>query len=267
MAKLNFITTASGSAIQAGRQLSLAVLANWAGTPKCRLYLDGESAPAFSNMVFISGSYRLSVSDIEAGMWVVEYSDDNGDKILCKIKVADGQADTCYPELEGLITFQVGVSDAKVTVTSSVGLWTGHTVLEAQALAERAVALHPNLLYQQMVYQDAFSTFAKAEWTNSQLESMNLTVKVDEVRMRRLDNSCTDVIATDLNLLNELEELEASFSKNNCSAVGANDGSITVSVQGGSGQYSFEWADGPITQNRINLAPGVLLSNYHRPCN
>lgn len=53
------------------------------------------------------------------------------------------------------------------------------------------------------------------------------------------------------------EPLTASRSVSNCTSVGSNDGSITLTVNGGSGNYSFAWGDGPTVQNRSGLAPGT----------
>lgn len=55
----------------------------------------------------------------------------------------------------------------------------------------------------------------------------------------------------------EPDALEASYVQTNVTTNGGSDGTITVTVEGGSGNYNTTWLDGPTTQNRSGLSAGV----------
>lgn len=72
---------------------------------------------------------------------------------------------------------------------------------------------------------------------------------------RRLDSLCEGRprnIALTAN-----SQLSGSFTKSDVTATGLSDGSIDVSVVGGSGNYSFLWNDTVITRNRVSLLTGL----------
>ncbi len=48
----------------------------------------------------------------------------------------------------------------------------------------------------------------------------------------------------------------SSYNSYGVSASGANDGSIDISVQGGTGFYNYNWSNGEVTQDLINLTAG-----------
>ena len=50
----------------------------------------------------------------------------------------------------------------------------------------------------------------------------------------------------------------SSYNSYGVSASGANDGSIDISVQGGTGFYNYNWSNGEVTQDLINLTAGSL---------
>lgn len=52
-------------------------------------------------------------------------------------------------------------------------------------------------------------------------------------------------------------QLTASYESTDVTANGGSDGTITITVSGGSGNYSFLWDDGPVTQNRTGLVAGL----------
>lgn len=54
----------------------------------------------------------------------------------------------------------------------------------------------------------------------------------------------------------ELEDLVVTGTVQNVTSVGASDGSITISVGGGSGDYSFLWSNGATTQNLTGIPGG-----------
>jgi len=74
--------------------------------------------------------------------------------------------------------------------------------------------------------------------------------------VRRADNLC--VGKSRIVKLLPSNQLSASFVKTDVTATGLTDGTITVTVVGGSGTYSFLWSDAVTTQNRTALPVGVL---------
>ena len=74
-----------------------------------------------------------------------------------------------------------------------------------------------------------------------------------------------NVVVTDFNqcvtnasvTISEPSEIIVTMSTTDVNCFGANNGSIDVSVSGGTGSYTFAWADGPTTEDRSNLGPGT----------
>jgi hypothetical protein len=255
MAKLNYSVTSYYNNSFAG--IRFQANANFVGTPQARIYLDGGAVPAWTNML-VQDDYRyLQNLALAQGLYVVEYKDTNGEFQIGKFKVYDNVNDSCYPELTGG-QFSFTLDDTKITISSLVGNWIGHTAGEAQVLSARDASVDESVSFKPQLYQSGSSTFAKTEWSNAEIDSLGLTTEIEEIRLKRSDNSCLDTLAYEVNLFNEVEldPLEASYVKTNSTATDADDGTITVSISGGSGNYSYLWADSPITQNRSGLAPG-----------
>lgn len=57
-------------------------------------------------------------------------------------------------------------------------------------------------------------------------------------------------------IINEPDILAASLVGTNTTSIGADDGTIIVTVTGGSGNYAFLWNDAVTSQSRNNLPPG-----------
>ncbi len=67
-------------------------------------------------------------------------------------------------------------------------------------------------------------------------------------------NGCVATASVTINQPDSLE-LEALVIPNTCSL--GEDGIISMSASGGTPPYYFNWADGPVTQNRTNLPSGI----------
>jgi hypothetical protein len=68
------------------------------------------------------------------------------------------------------------------------------------------------------------------------------------------DNACTRTESFTIPLLSDSLELTASVSNVRC--FGGSDGSINLSVTGGSGFYTYSWSNGSTTQDLSNLGAG-----------
>lgn len=56
--------------------------------------------------------------------------------------------------------------------------------------------------------------------------------------------------------INEPEPIELDYSITIASCPDSDDGAIAVTVEGGTGPYTFLWSDGAVTQNRTKVKPG-----------
>jgi hypothetical protein len=259
MAKLNYSVSVVNNPTAGFRGIRFNVTANFEGVSNARIYLDGSGPPAFAPMsVHVDGYRDVSELNLAQGVYRVDYEDDNGEKYLGKFQVYDAAADTCYSEHDpsALFGFGVQVFDDRVRVTHDPGVWLAHTIAEAQANANRVASVDEGVTFKALLYQSSSGTIAYCEWTNSELSILGIVSQIDDVRIRRNSNSCVDTLAYEINLLTEYSALLVDYDKTNATAVGAEDGTITLAISGGSGNYSFVWADGPATQNRIGLAPG-----------
>jgi hypothetical protein len=68
--------------------------------------------------------------------------------------------------------------------------------------------------------------------------------------------ACVEALLTDL-LITDIPALDASYIKTDVSTLGGSDGAIDVTPSGGTGIYTYAWADGPTTQDRTGLTVGV----------
>lgn len=231
------------------------VNANFGPNAQARVYIDG-GAPSAWTPLLLSGGFRynnfLGLAD---GFYRVDYKDDiNGEMILCKIPKMD-IADTCFSEGTGF-TFIVAIQSDKILIVFDPGLIIGDTIPEAQTKFQREISIDGGVTWKLGVYSDETQT--NTSWTNEEMASLGVTPIVPNLMVRRLSNACTEQYATDVNTLEaaSFDPLHVEGIHTNVTAPGADDGSITLDVTGGSGNYSFEWADGPIIQNRINLPVG-----------
>jgi len=91
-------------------------------------------------------------------------------------------------------------------------------------------------------------------WANGVRQFNNLNLPDGEYRVTVTDgNNCT----ADANFtITEPTPIELSFSSDN--ALNGENGSVTVSVSGGTGDYEYDWSSGATTRDVDNLAPGTF---------
>ena len=93
-------------------------------------------------------------------------------------------------------------------------------------------------------------------WSNGQTtQDLNfLAAGIYTVTITDTTTGLTKVVAVEIT---SPTQLTASFVKTNCTANGANDGTITVTPLGGSGSVAFLWNDSSTAQNRSGLSPAT----------
>jgi len=203
------------------------------GTPYARIYKDGSTPPAFSTMVPFGGSFRYQlISTVSSsGLYVYEFKDDNhsAGTVLAKMLLSD--ADSC-------------AATARVSVSVNA---TGVTVVGGTTNTGYSI--------------DGGATFKPvnpsngvAFWYNSEVAALGLSLKINEVVIRK--TGCPDRSAGVNFILDDTPTLTVTPTINNVTVNGGADGSITLALTG-SGSYTFNWADGPTTQNRTSLSAGT----------
>lgn len=260
MANLVYAVNINSRPEAINRFFRLVIYANYGANPKCRIYLDGTSPPAYTNMTNVGGGQRIyEKANIAEGLYVIDYKDDTQEFTVMKGYIWDSITDSCYDEFdEGLFQTTISRTDLEIKVTHFAGAWFGHTSTEIQSVSQREISIDGGVTWKPGVYFDSSSS-ARASWTPDELDGLDIGDPIPDVRVRRLSNACVDTTATLVKTFNEvpLEPLTADYTDSDCTANGANDGEIVVTVDGGSGNYEFLWADGPTTQNRVGLSPGV----------
>lgn len=222
-------------------EINLVVNENYVGVLSGRIYLDGSAPPAFSPLV----SNRLEAAGLVANsLYVVEFKDDNGERILGKTRVY-ALANSCYNDAgaeQGIIGYiQISATDLKV--------WTN---VRPTSNPAREISIDGGVTWKSTLNANATLT-----WTNSELIALGVDRTVPSILIRRLSNACTLTQAEGIVVEYGYAPMTAEAVVTNCTAAGANDGTISLGIVGGSGNRTYAWGDGPVTQNRVNLAPGI----------
>lgn len=240
------------------------VLSNYEGTPQFRIYEDGGVAPAFANCNLLFGNEI----NPPAGLYRVEYKDDNGEKLLSKIRIYDFAA-SCWDNDN--VDYDEQGFNGTISVTDSG--------ISVQTTVRRALSGNPafNRNTNRSVSIDGGTTFktvtdptgaGTAQWSNSEIAALGITNEVSAIHIRRdisgAYSGCTTVPSENLMLDSEsFDPIVVEHTKNNCTANGADDGTINITVTGGSGNFTYLWNDGAVTQNRANLPPDVYSVTVH----
>lgn len=221
-------------------EINLVVTENYVGTRQGRIYLDGSVAPAFQNLV----NGRLEATGLVNDLYVVEYKDDNGERILGKVRVFD-LATSCFADAgaeRGMIGY-IQVSSTEFRV------WTN---IRPTSNAAREISIDGGV-----TWKSTLNANAHLVWSTGELEALGVDRSVPSVRIRRTSNACTMIQAESIIVVQGYAPMTAEADVTNCTAAGANDGAINLVIAGGSGNRTYAWGDGPVTQNRVNLAPGL----------
>lgn len=247
-----------------GSRILLKILSNYSGTPQFRIYEDGGIAPAFANCNLLFGN-EISPP---AGVYRVEYKDDNGERLLSKIQIYDfalscwDNDNVDYNELGFNST--IFVSDVGISMQSTIRRFLSANPAYNRGI-DRSFSIDGGATFKAVTNP---TTGGDVQWTNSEIIALGISNVISEIFIRRdisgTYSGCTTMPASDL-LLDDLiyDPTETTYTKTDSTANGADDGTITLSTEGGSGNFSYLWNDGEITQNRSGLAPGTYSVVIH----
>lgn len=216
--------------------LRIQAINNYVGTPKGRIYKQGDSPPAFSNMVFSSvfGFYIHEVASYVEGTYIYEFQDDNGSVTLGKINVVLDFSSSCYPECgDNTGDIAVSVTDSFVTVVYQID------VLITPIL--KSVSIDDAITFKAI-------PSGSTHWSNFELESIGIANVIPFVKTSRQSNGCTETIAMDI-LLDAVivPTLNAHVNPVNETVATADDGKLIVEITSGSGSYQVTWGDATTT--------------------
>ena len=231
--------------------MSLRVNYGVAGSPEVRMN-GGTWLPLPSSGV---GSYyqylwEVGTSDLIVGFNDLEYRDDNGTRLLGKFRIY-GIAEGCrYARSTNVGTVQFPLDPA---ITCSQSTFTVRYINT------------PDVTVQFSLVEDGLTGYRgtgnTATWTESEISALGTDDVIPAVWVRNTGNSCTMKSADDVwykNITPPLDPLQAVATVSNVTVSGGTDGSITVTVTGGSGARTVLWADSATTSLfRDNLAAGT----------
>ena len=255
MPRLNYTIQFRTDSSIAGSGLYLTANSNFVGTPKGRIYKQGDTPPGFTNLLPISpplvttsgGYHRVATASLSDGVWLFEFQDDNGSISLGKLNIQLVHAATCYPEGTGSLhrVTVVGVIDTGVFVLYITESTTPTNVPKVGSLNDFGSIKN-------------FPSTQRIDFSNSEIAAMGITGIIDAVKTRRVSNDCVTTLAEDIFLeAVEYEPLAVTITKTDVTAVGLSDGTATAVVTGGSGNVTYGWTGGATTPTVINLAGGT----------
>ena len=96
------------------------------------------------------------------------------------------------------------------------------------------------------------------KWTPSSIGNVSIAtnLKAGNYSVTVQDSKGCPPASKDFSVPSEIDELKVTYTLNDITCKDANDGSISLSIQGGCKPYSVNWEDGLVTLTRTHLAPG-----------
>lgn len=228
-----------------GRCVLSVTVATAVGTSQYRVYPESGSPGGWSTLT-PDGPWKRDIFFLAPGDYKVDYKDDAGERHLMKFTIFSQAQLACLALNQGFLWVTINVRPVSNP---------------ASALQVIGYGSSPGLNGEVAVNNGSFVSWQSANgatWSQLLLEGLGVVDSIDEIHFQ-IPGKCQITLAEDVHYgePGTPTEIEASYTKQNCSAPGVNDGSITVTVGGGSGNYTFLWDDGPTTQNRAGLAPGI----------
>lgn len=185
------------------------------------------------------------------GSYLIEYQDDNGIKKLCDFDVFP-LSPTCTIRTYGFSHLLFNASGVNFLSSVPARNATGATFTANVLPFAFSVDGFATKKVGSSVDPNSSTCFPPVE-TNIPIGNYNVSYRFEGLM------SCQTEFATDILNQDILSPLAASFSKTDVTSNGGSDGSIVVSASGGSGSYSYSWADSAVT---TATRTGLTLGEY-----
>lgn len=92
------------------------------------------------------------------------------------------------------------------------------------------------------------------EWSTGEIENMIVNLEAGDYSVTVMD--ANDCMTTETFAVSEPDAISISIATSNESTLGTEDGTMSSSVEGGTGPYSYLWSNGDATEDLMDLAPG-----------
>ena len=181
------------------------------------LTVSGGTAPY--TFLWSNGETTEDLSAQTPGNYSVQITDANGCVISRSFQITEPAAMQLTYTQTDVLCFGNSTGAIDITVTGGVG---GYTY--------------------------AWSNGATSE-DLSNLTAGNYSVTITDV------NGCS--VSQNIQITQPLAALAVSETKTNLTCFGANDGTIDLTVTGGTAPYAYAWSNGKTTQDNFNIAAGV----------
>jgi hypothetical protein len=193
--------------------------------------------------------WELQTSPLIVGYNTLQYRDDNGERTIGGFRIYDLNEGCRYTRSTGIGNVQypldptINVRDYNVEFSY---IDPGGVDIEYSINDDGSGPWRGNL--------------NKAVWTIDELEALGITDAVPAVWIRNKATLCANKSAYGVLIeqIRQYDPLAATATVSDVTVAGGSDGTITVSVSGGSGSYTVSWADDPTTSLfRSNLPKGT----------
>lgn len=234
------------------------VYSNNLGVPTARIYEEGTGAPAYTALTAISGGYQFFGGPALLGgkTYILDYKDNAIESQLFKFVVRNNNLGA----YKGNINYNA--AQEIISISCSNGSLTVYYNVTSNEGFSNTVSIDGGSTYRGNYYDDRYGgNRYVASWSESELLAAGYGGQVPSITFKTFYPGEAPQSVINFAQVNFLQPsftaLGASYVATNCSANGANDGTISVNVTGGSGSFTYAWSDGPVTKNRAGLSPGL----------
>ena len=225
-------------------------------TPQARIYKVGDTPPSFTDMTASTGTdnWIYQITGFSTGLYIFEFKRGSAEIELGRLNAELDMSATCYPSN----------TEVEIDVHSLLtGVLVEHTVSNfLGADPARSVSVDGGTVYKSVT--PAYNVF----FSNSELSLAGITQRIDDILIKRTSNDC--VFNAGENFLFDYvinPDLEAEISGTNETSPELDDGSVTINVTNGSGEYLVTWWDAtttslssgtnPQSATKTNVAAGM----------
>jgi gliding motility-associated-like protein len=242
--------------------------------------------------IWSGGQNTEDISQLNAGSYVVTVTDTNGCEIKDSVVITEpdhlsisysSTNVSCFNFSDGTINITVngGVTPYSYTWSNNSGIedqnglaagkysvlvtdTNGCTIMDSVSISQPAQLTMSNQVINVKCFNGADGSIDVAvnggtkpynyRWTNGHFTEDLNNIKAGRYSLIVTDsNSCQ---ISDSFVITEPNILATSHLTQNVSCNGGNDGSVNLTVTGGTSPYSYRWTNGQFTQDLINLTAG-----------